>query len=219
MMNSRQRDEQETRNATKVMGWIEHLTRQPDFRIDLDLICHINRLTLHQTDRDYWAGRIRSEVDWHQPEEWARRRALVALDERGLGVADEYTGELLVQFPPDREVGPMVTDLLAWINSAEAAASHPVIRAALFHQRFTAIHPFRDGNGRTARALTTLLLWRAGFPAKILILQRVLDEKRDAYIAALRMADQGNVQGWVQFFSEAVADALQAEAYPGSETN
>lgn len=209
-MHSRQRDEQETRNTAEVMGWIEHLARQPDLAIDLDLVCHINRLTLVGTDRDHWAGRVRSEVDWQQPEDWARRRAIVALDERGLAVADERTGELLVQFPPDREVGPMLDELLAWVNSNEAGDKHPVVRAALFHQRFTAIHPFRDGNGRTARALTTLLLWRAGFPAQILTLQRILDERRDAYIAALRAADRGNRQGWVQFFAEAVVDALKA---------
>ncbi len=210
-MSSRQRDEQEARNAAEVMDWIEHLARQPDLPIDLDLICHINRLTLLKTDSDYWAGRVRSEVDWHLPDEWTRRRAIVALEEPGLAVADEHTGELLVQFPPDRDVGPMLAELLDWINSAEASALHPVVRAALFHQRFTAIHPFRDGNGRTARALTALLLWRSSFPAEILILQRVLDDNRNAYIDALRAADRGDVQRWVQFFAQALADALRAD--------
>ena len=85
---------------------------------------------------------------------------------------------------------------------------------AIFHQRFTAIHPFRDGNGRTARALTTLLPWRAGFPIEILILQRVLDTHRDGYIAALRAADRGGLDAWVQFFADAVREAL-AEAVSG----
>lgn len=208
-MSSRQRDEQEARNAAEVMDWIEHLARQPDLPIDLDLICHINRLTLLKTDSDYWAGRVRSEVDWHLPDEWTRRRAIVALEEPGLAVADEHTGKMLVQFPPDRDIGPMITELLEWVNSTDSLALHPVIRAALFHLRFTAIHPFRDGNGRTARALTTLLLWRSGFPAEILVLQRVLDDNRNGYIHALRAADQGDVQGWVQFFARALADALR----------
>ncbi len=56
MMDSRQRDEQETRNTAQVMVGIEHLASQPDLPIDLDLACHINRLTLLKTDRDYWAG-------------------------------------------------------------------------------------------------------------------------------------------------------------------
>lgn len=82
-MDSRQRDEQETRNTAEVMTWIEHLAGQPEQPIDLDLICHINRLTLRETDRDYWAGRVRSEVDWQQPEDWPRRRAIVAITRNG----------------------------------------------------------------------------------------------------------------------------------------
>ena len=210
-MNSRRRDEQETRNAAEVMAWIERLAAQRDVPVDLNLVCHINRLTLRGTERDFWAGRIRSEVDWQQPEDWSRPRAFVSLDERGLAVADERTGELLAQFPPDREVGPLLNDLLAWLNSTYAVALHPVVCAAIFHQRFTAIHPFRDGNGRTARALTTLLLWRAGFPTEILVLQRVLDARRDSYIAALRAADRGGLDAWVQFLADAVREAL-AEA-------
>jgi len=55
-------------------------------------------------------------------------------------------------------------------------------------------------------------LWRSGFPAEILVLQRILDERRDAYISALRAADQGKRQQWVQFFAEAVADALKVQS-------
>jgi len=208
-MNHRRRDEQEAHNAAEVMAWIEHLAVHPEVTINGDLICHINRLILVETDRDYWAGRIRSEVDWQQPWAWSQPRAIVALEEPGLAVADERTGALLVKFPSDREVGPLVDDLLTWLNSAHAAALHPVVRAAIFHQRFTAIHPFRDGNGRTARALATLILWRAGFPLEVLILQRILDERREAYVSALREADRGDLAGWVRFFVEAVRDALR----------
>jgi hypothetical protein len=42
---------------------------------------------------------------------------------------------------------------LAWLSSPAAAALHPVVRAAIFHQRFTAIHPFRDGMRRPAPML------------------------------------------------------------------
>lgn len=208
-MNQRRRDEQEARNTAAVMTWIEHLAVHLEVPIDHNLICHINRLTLLATDRDYWAGRIRSEVDWQQPEEWSRPRAIGALEAPGLAVADEHTSELLVQFPPDREVGPLLDELLTWLNSTAAADSHPAVRAGIFHQRFTAIHPFRDGNGRTARALTTLILWRAGFPLEILILQRILDERRANYISALREADRGKLAVWVEFFVEAVRDALR----------
>ena len=57
-MNSRKRDEQETRNTTEVMEWIVHLAQESDLTIDLDLICHINRLTLRKTRfRFFWEYR------------------------------------------------------------------------------------------------------------------------------------------------------------------
>ena len=210
-MSERQREAQEIRNAHEVMTWIAHLSSQPDLIIDLNLICHINLLTLRATAKNHWAGRVRSEVDWQQPADWSRLRAIVATEkERGLVVLDEHTGQIMVQFPPDREVGPLLELLVDWLTTAQALSLPPLVRAAIFHQRFTAIHPCRDGNGRTARALAILMVWQAGFPIQILTLQRILDQQRDQYIDALRHADQGNVQGWVQFFVTVIRDALRA---------
>lgn len=45
-----------------------------------------------------------------------------------------------------------------------------------------------------------------------LLLQRVLDERRELYIAALRQADRGNLGGWTRFFAQAVRDALRLAA-------
>jgi len=209
---SRARDEQEMRNGLEVMRWIEHLTAHPDVTIDLDLICHFNRLILRGTDRDYWAGRFRAEVDWQAPEEWGRPRAIVAPDKPGLAVVNPQTGEPIVAFPPDSEVKPMLDALLGWLVSPEAAREDPVIRAAIFHQQFTQIHPFRDGNGRTARALMTLMLRREGYWFEVLVLQRLLDERREAYIAALRHADRGDLTQWLEFFTATLADAIAETA-------
>jgi fido (protein-threonine AMPylation protein) len=204
----RARDEQEMRNGVEVTRWIEHLAAHSDVPIDLNLICHFNRLILHRTDKDYWAGRLRAEVDWQEPKEWARPRAIVALDEVGLAVVDQRTGEPIVSFPPDAQVKPMLDRLLEWLASPGVAHEDSVIRAAIFHQQFTRIHPFRDGNGRTARALTTLLLRRAGFGLELLVLQRLLDERREVYIASLREADRGDLTHWIAFFVATLADAL-----------
>ena len=68
---SRARHEQEMRNGVEVMGWIEHLVAHPDVPVNLDLICHLNRLVLRGTEGDYWAGRLRAEVDWQKPAVYA----------------------------------------------------------------------------------------------------------------------------------------------------
>lgn len=83
-MTPRQRDEQEMRNGVEVMAWIDHLTAHPDVPLDLNLICYFNKLILQNTDRDTWAGRPRSTVDWQAPEDWSRRRAIVSPEEPGL---------------------------------------------------------------------------------------------------------------------------------------
>ena len=62
-MSSRLRDEEETRNTAEVMAWVKHLADHDEVPVELNLVCHINRLTLRGTDRDYWAGRVRAEVD------------------------------------------------------------------------------------------------------------------------------------------------------------
>jgi len=72
----------------------------------------------------------------------------------------------------------------------------------------TLIHPFRDGNGRTARALMTLMLRREGFEYEALVLQRLLDEDREAYIAALRRADAGDLTEWIVYLAQAIRQAL-----------
>lgn len=78
-----------------------------------------------------------------------------------------------------------VEDLVGWYGGP-GTALHPVERAAHLHYRFILIHPFLDGNGRTARLLTSLALLRAGYVAPVL--GRHAERKR-AYLQALRAVD------------------------------
>lgn len=207
-MPERNRSEQEMRNGVDVNQWLDHLASHTDIPIDLNLLCYINKLILRNTDRDYWAGRVRSEVDWQDPAEWSRQRAIVALDNPGLAVSDPVTGNLVTQFPPDSQVGRLLSDLIAWLNTPEFNALSPIERAAVFHHEFTRIHPFRDGNGRTARAIMTLLLRRANFGYELFVLQQVLDENRTTYIQALRQADDGDLTDWILFLAKAIKQAI-----------
>jgi Fic family protein len=66
------------------------------------------------------------------------------------------------------------------LNSAEAKKLHPIEYATNAHLRFVTIHPFRDGNGRTARLLMNLLLLRAGYSIVI-----ISNQVRNDYINAI----------------------------------
>lgn len=89
--------------------------------------------------------------------------------------------------PPNAlKVDAFMEDLIAWVNG-EGAGLHPVVRATIFHHRFVWIHPFFDGNGRTARLITNLLLMKEGFPPAI-----ILTQDRKKYYDALNKANQGH---------------------------
>ena len=78
--------------------------------------------------------------------------------------------------------------LVAWTcQSLEDGDIHPLLVIGAFVVRFLAIHPFQDGNGRFSRALTTLLLLRAGYAyVPYSSLESVIEENKEAYYLALR---------------------------------
>jgi Fic family protein len=100
--------------------------------------------------------------------------------------------------PPDMlQVPQQMAALLTWYDT-QASALHPVERAAKLHLEFVRIHPFVDGNGRTARLLLNLELMKAGFPPIVLPVERRL-----AYYDAL---DNAHVNGDEAPFLALVAD-------------
>jgi Fic family protein len=87
----------------------------------------------------------------------------------------------------------------------EAADGHPLVRSAWLHHRFIQIHPFEDGNGRVARALTLLVLLRDRY-APLVVDRR----QREAYIAALDTANGGDLGDLIRFFARLEIAALQS---------
>ena len=82
-------------------------------------------------------------------------------------VRDEQAGSITYQGPDVDLVGPLMERLVAALNEAEQDPPDPtartaIVTAAMAHLNLIMIHPFRDGNGRMARALQTLVLARQG---------------------------------------------------------
>jgi hypothetical protein len=88
----------------------------------------------------------------------------------------------------------------------ETADEHPVTRAAWLHHRFIRIHPFEDGNGRVARAITLLVLLRARYAP--LVVDRT---QRATYIKALDRANDGDLRDLIRLFSRLEEIALRSE--------
>jgi len=106
------------------------------------------------------------------------------------------------QPPESWDIPCLMADWAAWLRGA-ALALHPVARAALAHHRLAAIHPFIDGNGRTARLVMNLMLLRDGFPPTI-----IRHENRAQYYRVLAQADTGKEAPIVNFVGRAVERSL-----------
>ena len=105
--------------------------------------------------------------------------------------------------PPEPwQIPSNMDEWAGWLHGG-ASALHPVERAARAHHRLVAIHPFIDGNGRTARLVMNLLLMQEGYPPSI-----IMRVNRRQYYRALAQADQANEAPLVNMVGRAVERSL-----------
>lgn len=126
-------------------------------------------------------------------------------------VANRITGEIIFTPPPPEDVPRAMTDFFQWLNSKAAFDLHSVLVAGISHYEVVRIHPFVDGNGRTARALATLILYLREFDIKrFFALDDYYDSDRPAYYAALKSINQETLDltGWLEYFTEGVLLSL-----------
>lgn len=127
-------------------------------------------------------------------------------------VANRLTRQVIFRPPDNEDVPVLIKDLVEWINMGEAKELDPVIEAGISHYEFVRIHPFVDGNGRTARVLATLILYLRGFDTKqFFCLDDYYDSDRQAYYTALRTVDQntGDLTTWLEYFVEGVSVSIE----------
>ena len=99
------------------------------------------------------------------------------------------------------DVAPQMDDLFDWINEKLTDKSmHPLIIAAAGHYNLVRIHPFDDGNGRTARILMNLILLKSNFSVAI-----VRNEERHQYLTLLNQVDKtGELESFIRFIGESL---------------
>lgn len=105
--------------------------------------------------------------------------------------------------PPDAfEVPSLMREFISWIRKNEKKL-HPVQLAALSHHRLVNIHPFTDGNGRTARLFMNVLLMQHGYPMAV-----ILKNDRKKYYQALDRADRGKTDEIEKFIAQSVERSM-----------
>lgn len=116
--------------------------------------------------------------------------------------------------PPVPEMHACLEDLEQYINpdpSGRESELPLLVRLALIHYQFEAIHPFRDGNGRVGRLLVPLILCSAQkMRGATLYVSSHLERHREQYTdLLLRVSQRGDWLGWIQFFLAAVAESAR----------
>lgn len=104
-------------------------------------------------------------------------------------------GEIVHEYAPPEQVGSEMDRLIEMYDGFNESV-HPVLQAVWLHHRFVSIHPFADGNGRVARALTSFALIKGGY-----LPLHVRREDRQAYIGALEESDKGSLRPLVELFA------------------
>jgi Fic family protein len=105
--------------------------------------------------------------------------------------------------PPHTEVKKHMLNFFKWY-SANKNKLHPFELATLIHAKLAWIHPFEDGNGRTARAVLNFILMRNGFPMFFIPF-----EKREDYYQSLDIADTGNHKEYISKMLQLIIDQIR----------
>jgi Fic family protein len=118
-------------------------------------------------------------------------------------LADRGRREILfVPISPEK-LQDGLDSLFQYIDSS----THPIlIKTAMTHIEFEALHPFKDGNGRIGRMLITLMLWESGtISAPHFYVSGYLEDNKDQYIDTMRrVSENGDWESWCEFFLEAI---------------
>ena len=174
-------DEQANLNALRAYEFVDYLSILPDVPLDELVVRQINREFLHGFPAGLTPGVYRN----------------------GQNTVGMFN-------PPDQgDVPTLMRAYAKWL--AQEDTLNPVLKAAIAHVHLVAIHPFWDGNGRTARALATLVLQRSPYNFKnLLSFDAVCYALRDHYFTAIErtlgrtFSPNYDATPWLEFFCQVV---------------
>lgn len=148
-------------------------------------------------------------------------------------IRDSRTGGIVYMPPEAKFVPELMSQMVDWLNSEDAEKDElPIpLKAAIAHYQYATIHPYYDGNGRTARLLTTLILHLGGYGLKgLYALEEYYARDLKAYYQALTVGPSHNyhlgratadITPWIAYFIEGMATSFEkvhAQARKESQT-
>lgn len=170
------KDHLEAKNHYEALEYLSDLVEKGKHQtISEALVRNLHSLVVQDTEKE-WAGKYRNS------------NVIIAGSEHN---------------PPEAiGVPSLMGKLVSWLKE-DSRKLHIIELAALFHHRLVYIHPFFDGNGRTARMAMNLLLMQKGYPLVI-----ILKNDRKKYYNVLARADKEDFKPLVRFIAQAVERSL-----------
>ncbi|MBI2021310.1 Fic family protein [Candidatus Daviesbacteria bacterium] len=197
---ARDRDVQEVINYRNVLKFIDTISAQigpgRPYIFTLETILEIHRLVTERILDPESSGKFRI---------------------RQVVIKNTKTGQISYTPPPAAEVPFLMEDLVNWINIDETKDLHPVIKAGVIHYELSRIHPFVDGNGRTARSVATLVMFLDGYDIrKFFSFEEYFDENPMEYYLTLQAVSnqlvldnhERDLTPWLEYFVQGVAIEL-----------
>lgn len=132
-------------------------------------------------------------------------------------VANSKTKEVIYTPPAAYDIPLFMAELVDWLQNERTIP--PILVAGIAQFQLVHIHPFLDGNGRTARLLSTLCLYRSGYDfKKLFTISEYYDRNRQDYYKAIQSVRNNNTDmtGWLEYFSKALETQMHEIQLKGS---
>lgn len=197
---ARERDIQEVINYRNVIKYLESLDQQEEGRrspwnYTEGQLKKIHALTCDKILQDYECGEYRLTQ---------------------VVLKNSLTGEVVFRPVPHLEVPYLVEAFLGWLNSPEGREVHPVIRAAIANYVLVDIHPFVEGNGRSSRAFSLLVMFVEGYDIKkFFSIEEHFDKDAVVYYSAIQkvtnqdpVLERRDLTPWIEYYTECLAIEL-----------
>lgn len=134
-------------------------------------------------------------------------------------IRDSQTRGIVYMPPEAKDVPLLMRELFVWIDQMRAEKLPCPLLAAIAHYQYATIHPYYDGNGRTARLLTTLILHQGGYDLKgIYSLEEYYAKNLPGYYEALTVGPSHNyymgraeadITSWIAYFCSGMAVSFE----------
>ncbi len=187
---ARERDIQEVINYRNVMQWIDQWEKfvKDSSSFSEDILKTLHKLTTYKIIDTQYVGSYR---------------------DKQVVVRSATDGSVVFRPPVSAEIPFHVDDFFQWLNSGESRQIHPIFKAAITHYQLVYIHPFIEGNGRTARAMTTLVMYSSDYDfKKFFSIEKYFDDDVEKYYQALLSVQQQSTNDltyWLEYFCYGLA--------------